>query len=407
MLVGDFGGFILGLGTAIFIRYGFVFNGSLWRQSCYYFIPVFLIWLLIFFIFRLYELIYLANRKEFFERMAKISLINIISAVIYFYSVSFEYYRPSLVLVLTVFFSLLFVFLWRIIANKLLGLKKIKVVLKSIHPRAEELKQIIEKNPQLGYEINEGLNEDEKTIVIIDELDSEADTPYCRHLPLEEFYELICQKVSLDLISLNWFNEARQTNRIYYEVIKNVSDRIFGFLFFLVTLPLWPVIAFLIKIDSSGEIIYRSQRIGRNKKPFSIYKFRTMVEGANKIGPAWTEENDTRITRMGKFLRKTHLDELPQVLNIIKGDISFVGPRPEEEALTKLYEKEIPYYEYRFLMKPGVVGWAQINYPQSASLEDARKKYEYDLYYLKYRNLIFDFIIALKAWRIPLEIPTH
>ena len=132
-----------------------------------------------------------------------------------------------------------------------------------------------------------------------------------------------------------------------------------------------------------------------------------MVKDADKIGPAWTLKNDTRITWFGKLLRKTHLDELPQVLNIIKGDTSFIGPRPEEKKLVELFKKEIPFYEKRFLIKPGIVGWAQINYPHGSSVEDAKHKLEYDFYYLKHRSLIFDFLIAVKAWRIPFEIPTH
>lgn len=167
------------------------------------------------------------------------------------------------------------------------------------------------------------------------------------------------------------------------------------------------MIALFIKIDSPGPVIYRSVRIGKNHQPFLIYKFRTMVKDAAQLGPNWTLKNDPRITRIGKLLRLSHLDELPQVLNIIKGDVSFVGPRPEEQKLSNLFEKEIAFYHYRFLMKPGVIGWAQINYPHGSSLDDARKKLEYDFYYFKNRSLIFDFIIALKAWRIPFEIPTH
>jgi len=163
----------------------------------------------------------------------------------------------------------------------------------------------------------------------------------------------------------------------------------------------------LIKIDSRGSVLHRSIRIGKNREEFIIYKFRTMVKGADKMGPSWTLKDDSRITRIGKILRFTHLDEIPQVLNIIKGNISFVGPRPEEEKLIELFEKKIPFYEYRFLMKPGAIGWAQINYPHGSSIEDARHKLEYDLYYFKNRNLFFDLIIALKAWRIPFEIPTH
>ncbi|MGC8851928.1 MAG: sugar transferase [Minisyncoccia bacterium] len=407
LIIGDLFSFLFGFLTALIIRYRFSFDKIIFLNGLWYFIPVFFIWILIFFIFRLYELIYLTNRKEFFERLFKISLFNIIGAIIYFYIFSSSHYRPSLVLVLTVFFSLFYVIIWRIFANKILRFRKIKIIFETNNARAEELKQIILSNPQLGYEISEKIVEGAKNIIIQDLI---SDISYDRnisYLSLEEFYELICHKVPLDLINDYWFHQILTHHNYFYETLKRIADIIFGILLLVISLPIWPIIAFLIKIDSPGEVIYRSVRIGRNRKPFYIYKFRTMVKNANKIGPAWTLENDPRITKVGKILRKTHLDEVPQVLNIIKGDISFVGPRPEEETLVNLYEKEIPFYRYRHLIKPGVIGWAQINYPQSSSLEDARHKLEYDFYYFKTRNLFFDFIIALKAWRIPFEIPTH
>ena len=407
LVIGDLVSFTLGLLVAIFVRYRFTFDKTVFEQGLIYFLPVFFIWLLIFFIFRLYELIYLANRKEFFERLLKISIINILSALIYFYIVSFKYYRPSLVLLLTVFFSLIFVIIWRIIANKILRFRKIKVIFEVNHPLANELKQIINSNPQLGYEISEHIVEGTKNIIIKDLITNIPHEKNISYLSLEEFYELICQKVPLELINDYWFSNILTKHNHWYETFKRMADIIFGILLFLVSLPIWPLIIILIKLDSPGPVFYRSLRLGYQKKPFHIYKFRTMVKDASKLGPSWTLENDPRITRVGKILRKTHLDELPQVVNIIKGDISFVGPRPEEEALVELYEKEIPFYHYRHLMKPGVVGWAQINYPHTASIKEAKEKYEYDLYYFKNRNLIFDFIIALKAWRIPFEIPTH
>lgn len=408
LISGDLFSFILGLCLAIVVRYRLLFNKIIFIQGIKYFLPVFLIWLLIFYIFRLYELIYLANKKEFFERLFKISLLNIISAIIYFYTVSVKYYRPSLVLILTVVFSLVMVICWRIISNKFLKLKKIKVIFKTFHPRAEELKEVISLNPQLGYELSEKVSINTKNIIIQEVLNkpvfyNKTTTYYA----LEEFYELIFQKVPLDLINEYWFHIILSKNTYYYELLKRLSDVLFGFILLLVSAPFWPIIAMAIKLESEGPILYRSRRIGYNKQSFYIYKFRTMIKDADKKGPAWTLENDPRITKVGKILRKIHLDELPQVINILKGDLSFVGPRPEEEPLAALYEKEIPFYSYRYLMKPGVVGWAQINFPHSASIEEAKQKYEYDLYYLKNRNLFFDFIIAIKAWRIPFEIKTH
>jgi len=397
LFLGDLAIFYLSLFLTILVRYQFPFKKEVFFSAGWYFLPVFSLWIIVFVIGRLYELAYNANRREFFIRVIKIFILNILMAVLYFYLFTSTTYRPSLVLITTVFFSFFLFIFWRILANQILLLKKIKVLISLQNPLAETLKSFLLKNPQLGYQV-----------ITKEEFFDQASIRIDDNNQLLEAYEKIMDYVPLDLLSTNWFESIlSRADLNNYETLKRINDIIGGIILLLISLPFWPMICLLIKIDSPGEVFYRSVRIGKNKKPFSIYKFRTMIKNADKIGPAWTLENDSRITRFGRILRKTHLDELPQVLNIIKGDISFVGPRPEEEKLTELYEKEIPYYQYRFFMKPGVIGWAQINYPQSSSLEDARHKLEYDFYYFKNRNLFFDFIIALKAWRIPFEIPTH
>jgi len=397
LLLGDLLTFYFALFLAIFFRYQFTFKKEIFLSAGNYFLPVFFIWLIIFLIGRLYELAYTVNRREFFERVIRVFLANILIAALYFYLFTPTSYRPSLVLITTVFFSFIMCIFWRTLANKILQFKRLKVGILNQNTLTEELKSFLLKNPQMGYEIiKEGQPSEKPTLVIQDSLS------------LLDFYEKVMSRVPLELLSKEWLDAIfSRSNLDGYKVIKRFFDFVGGILLFIISLPLWPIIALLIKIDSRGPVLYRSVRIGKNRKEFLIYKFRTMVRGADKMGPSWTLKGDSRITKIGKILRSTHLDEMPQVLNIIKGDISFVGPRPEEEKLTELYEKEIPFYEYRFLMKPGVIGWAQINYPHGSSIEDARKKLEYDFYYFKNRNLFFDLIIALKAWRIPFEIPTH
>jgi len=397
LVLGDLLTFYSSLFLAIFLRYRFIFKEEIFVSAGNYFLPVFLIWLVIFLIGRLYELSYTANRREFFERVIRVFLVNILIAALYFYLFTPTSYRPSLVLITTVFFSFVMFIFWRTLANKILQLKKIKVLILIQNSLVDELTSFLLRNPQMGYEIiNEEHSSEAPSLIVHNSKD------------LLDFYEKVMSRVPLELLSKEWFDFVlSRSNLDVYEVIKRFFDFVGGILFFIISLPLWPIIALLIKIDSRGPVLYRSVRIGKNRKEFLIYKFRTMVKGADKMGPSWTLKGDSRITKIGKILRFTHLDEVPQVLNIIKGDVSFVGPRPEEEKLTELYEKEIPFYEYRFLMKPGVIGWAQINYPHGSSIEDARKKLEYDFYYFKNRNLFFDLIIALKAWRIPFEIPTH
>lgn len=396
LVLGDLLTFYFSLFLAIFLRYHFVFREEIFVSAGNYFLPVFFIWLIIFLIGRLYELAYTNNRREFFERAIKVFLANILIAALYFYIFTPTYYRPSLVLVMTVLFSFITFLFWRTLANKILQFKRLKVIFLNQNPLTKELEIFLSKNPQLGYEIVKQEQSKDAPAFIINDSN------------LLNFYEKVMNRVPLELLSKEWFDFVlSRLNLDLYETIKRFFDFVGGIILFIISLPLWPIITLLIKIDSRGPVLHQSVRIGKNRKEFTIYKFRTMIKDADKTGPSWTLKDDSRITRMGKILRFTHLDEIPQVLNIIKGNISFVGPRPEEEKLIELFEKKIPFYKYRFLMKPGVIGWAQINYPHGSSVEDARHKLEYDFYYFKNRNLSFDLVIALKAWRIPFEIPTH
>ena len=158
------------------------------------------------------------------------------------------------------------------------------------------------------------------------------------------------------------------------------------------------IIAILIKLTSPGSAFFSQKRVGKNGTEFIIYKFRTMRIDAEKDGPQWANyQNDDRATWLGKILRRSHLDELPQLYNIIKGELSFVGPRPERpEFVTKL-QKELPYYDLRHLAKPGITGWAQINFRYAASATDAYQKLQYDIYYIKNNSPLLDFLIILKT----------
>ncbi|MFA4827508.1 MAG: sugar transferase, partial [Candidatus Shapirobacteria bacterium] len=172
---------------------------------------------------------------------------------------------------------------------------------------------------------------------------------------------------------------------------------ILSLVLFSVILPISLIIFLLIKLTSKGPAIYKQIRTGKKENEFILYKFRTMYLDAEKHGPQWSRENDARITPVGKILRYTHLDELPQLINIIKGDISFVGPRPERPEFVAILKEKIPYYEIRHLVEPGVTGWAQINYRYGSSIEDAYEKLQYDIYYLKNRSFVLDFLIVLKT----------
>ncbi len=183
---------------------------------------------------------------------------------------------------------------------------------------------------------------------------------------------------------------------------KRLLDITLSLTMILVLFPLLLVVAVLIKIDSPGTVFYRQRRVGVNGRLFDVIKFRSMVNDAEKDGAKWAQKNDTRITRLGKFLRRSRIDEIPQAINVLKGEMSFVGPRPERPEFVQLLGDEIPHYNDRHKVKPGITGWAQVEYEYGASVDDAREKLTYDLYYIKNFSIILDIIIILKTVRVTL-----
>jgi lipopolysaccharide/colanic/teichoic acid biosynthesis glycosyltransferase len=166
----------------------------------------------------------------------------------------------------------------------------------------------------------------------------------------------------------------------------------------LLSSPLFLLTALLIKLDSRGPVFFRQERLGEFERPFTLMKFRTMVDNAEqKTGPCWAKDNDPRFTRVGKFLRKTRLDEFPQFINVLKGDMSIVGPRPIRQHFAEIFARKFPFYRLRFKVKPGITGWAQVNMNYVNSDEDQYEKLEYEFYYLYHQSLFLDLFIILKT----------
>src|SRR5690606_14847195 len=163
-------------------------------------------------------------------------------------------------------------------------------------------------------------------------------------------------------------------------------------------LLVYPFVALAIILDDGRPVIYGQTRLGRGGQPYTILKFRTMCNNAEPDGkPQWAKEHDNRATRVGRFLRKTHLDELPQFINVIRGEMSLVGPRAERPELVDYFQKHVPFYRARLLVKPGLTGWAQVNFSYASTIEETIIKLEYDLYYIKHRSLITDLLIMLRT----------
>ena len=219
-------------------------------------------------------------------------------------------------------------------------------------------------------------------------------------MDLAELYEKVFLKVPLAELEEVWFLENLAKSHKIYEFFKRPIELILTILLGIILLPVIKIIAWLILLTSRGPIIYKQKRVGRGEAEFTIYKFRTMIVEAEKDGPQFAAVKDKRSTPLGAVLRRTHLDELPQLINIFKGESSLVGPRPERPEFVNQLKKEILFYELRHLVRPGITGWAQINYRYGASVEDTYEKLQYDLYYLKNRSLILDVIILIKTLRL-------
>ncbi len=217
-----------------------------------------------------------------------------------------------------------------------------------------------------------------------------------------DFIERQTKTVDPDALQPSWliFSDGFR-NSLLTNLSKRCFDVVFALALLLFTLPLMAVTALLIALDSKGPVFYRQERVGLNGRQFSVIKFRSMRADAEKDGaPQWAAQRDARVTRVGVLIRKLRIDELPQLLNVLRGEMSLVGPRPERPCFVTEFTRQIPFYAERHCVKPGITGWAQVNYPYGASLEDARNKLAYDLYYVKNNGLFLDLIVVFQTVRV-------
>lgn len=269
------------------------------------------------------------------------------------------------------------------------------------------LKVAAEERPSL-WSAAEQLRADEIVVAVDDR----------RGLPLSELLECKLRGVSVTDALAFWEREAGQIDPARVGVgwlafsggftfdrrrrtIKRLSDLAISATFLVAVLPLMALTSLAIRLESRGPIFYRQERVGLNGRVFRVWKFRSMRVDAEGDGvPRWAQTSDDRVTRVGRFIRKTRIDEIPQVLNVLVGDMSFIGPRPERPFFVEQLKQQIPYYDLRHRVRPGITGWAQVNYPYGASVDDAKRKLAYDLYYLKKNDLLLDFAILVQTVRV-------
>ena len=417
--LGDILVFLLSITIVLYGRYG---NSGFMAQFSVHktpFLIVLILWLVIFYISNLYTFKAFHNILEITRRITTTLSISFFITITIFYIFSrfFELTPKANLIMFTITFGILDI-AWRYLLMKVFIRKtnSSNVLILATSPLVETVTNHINSHPQLGYTIHpydpninnliQAIKKNNITTIVIDgqslKNDITAKTLY-RLLPKQieiimftDFYESLFGCIPLSEIEEEWFIREITDNKNIYESAKRVAEIISVIITLPLTIPIIIITGLLVGITSRGPVIYKQERMGKNNQPFILYKFRTMK--TDQAGPLWTTENDSRITLIGKLLRRTHLDEVPQLLNVLKGDISVVGPRPERTKLVKLYE-QIPYYEIRHIIKPGIIGWAQLNYKPSASLEEAEKKFQFDLYYLKNRSFILDLFILIKTIR--------
>ncbi len=410
---------------------------------------IFVIWIVVFYILNLYEPRVLRNNLGFYTSLLQAVITAGILSVLFFYLFPVEGIAPKTNLALFVFFFGIAEAGARSLFNEVIEKRfQRNVVIVGINPQSIELAQFLKNNPQLGYhlvclidiggrQINELdsypfriirgaehiadiIKDQEATIIIVSpeayQVQEIIDIFYrsleyrADFFNLASFYEKTTGKIPLGAINQIWFLEnITEGEKRLYELVKRIFDVVFAVILGTMTLALLPFIALLTELSSPGPIFYRQRRVGRAGKPFELIKFRTMIvneptggaEGTT--GAVWTQENDPRITRIGRILRKSRIDELPQFWNILKGNMSFVGPRSERPEFHDLLKQKVPFYEERYLIKPGLTGWAQLQKSYYSSVQDTIEKLQYDLYYIKNRSLILDLGILLKTVNVSLR----
>ncbi|NCO23232.1 sugar transferase [Candidatus Kuenenbacteria bacterium] len=436
LLIGDIIILYFALYLTLWLRYWRPVQAELWNKHWLPFTIIFIMWLIVFFINKMYDLKTARNNFNFYKVWFN-SLIwcGLIGFIFFYITTTGISPKTVMVLDLAVFGGLFL--LWRRLFNRLIVYKKFveNMVIIGLTKEMIELAREINSKPQMGLRVvgmvslqKSEIKFDQLEIAIIndwDELKNFFDKKKVRTIILGSdahdypdlisklyeslelgvnildrptFAEKFTSKILINTIGQMWFLEnIKESNKQIYEIIKRVMDIMLSCVFLIITLPLIPLIYLITRLTSKGPGFFMQQRTGKNGKKFMAVKFRTMYQNAESHGPQWAQKNDPRVTSIGRILRKIRIDEIPQLINILRGEMSFIGPRPERPEFIGQLKESIPFYETRLLVKPGLTGWAQINFPYGATEADALEKLQYDLYYIKNRSFALDLSILLKT----------
>ena len=398
LILGDITLLYLSLFLALSIRNQQIISEKIWSDHWPIFSLAFIIWIGVFYITGAYSINNVRSDFKSIMDTARAMGINILLAVSVFYILPQTQLTPKTILLLSgIIYFLLFI-VWRILIYRSISSKALKrqVLVIGNSKIVKEIVSILDYNPQYGYQLAAALFHDshdyagnlpdykdpeqlEKiikkhkiSIIVMDQKSRTSDKlvnnlfhhldKKLEYVSLSDFYESITQRIPLEDINQFWFLENLQEGKKnFYDLLKRITDIIVSVVGLIISLIIGSIIALAIAITNGKPIFFIQDRLGKNGKPFKAIKFRTMIKHKEKNGPQMAEKNDSRITPVGSFLRKTRLDEIPQLFNVLKGEMSFVGPRPERPEFVKELEKTIPFYRQRLLVKPGLTGWDQIS----------------------------------------------
>ncbi|MBP6879371.1 MAG: exopolysaccharide biosynthesis polyprenyl glycosylphosphotransferase [Candidatus Pacebacteria bacterium] len=413
-------GDILTIGLSFFATLIISYPRELSEQikiHAYPFIILYLAWIIIIYVFNLYEP---NNLKPGIEgaKMIGWSLFTcLVVGIIFFYFIPLYGISPKTNLLINLaIFGVLFI-LWRRICFRWFSkIYKRKVLIIGDNVFAKYLDNVYRSNPHLGFtslgitkdseEAKRRIAEENVDSVVLEEgqnidLLKDLISQKVTIIPLGSAYQTIFQISPLELVSPSEvISLAEEKDLLIYRFFSRILEIIFSTIILIITLPITIISAIFIMLEDGAPFLYKQSRVGENGRTFLLYKFRSMTRDAEKDGAKWAEKSDSRVTRVGKILRKTHIDEIPQMWNILKGDLALVGPRPERPEFVTMLEKEVPYYFLRHTIKPGFTGWAQVKFRYARTLDDSRTKFEYDLYYMKNRNIFMDLGIIIKTAQI-------
>lgn len=432
LLAGDLAVFFLALAAAVAVR-GLQGTPLAFGEHLLPFSIVFAVWLLTMYVLGLYDLTIGADRVRLLRGVGAAVAANAATAIAFFYLAPGVGIAPKTTLFLDLVFTAAFLVVWRLLYDRFLtGSRwRSRILFVGLNDESREAIRLLGENPHLGLDpvaaiLLDGsdapgvparrtldgfaayLAEERIDTVVLSmsprsspELARALYESIFRKVAFADsigFYEQVTRRVPVSAITHAWFLEnLQEAKKRLFETAKRAADVLVAIVFGAVTLVALPVVALAVWLPDRGPVFFTQERLGRDGRRFRVVKFRTMIEDAEKDGARFATKGDRRVTRVGRFLRALRIDELPQLWNVLTGDMSLIGPRPERPAFAEEITADMPYYRMRLLVRPGLTGWAQVNHGYYATPEEHRLKLQYDLYYIKNRSFTLDAFILLKT----------